>query len=427
MQHCPATRARRNARSHVRRVLKISAWFVFGVALLRPRLLAAFAPPIGLSTRIRVPNSGFVGTSDTPASATDTPLQPMRASGDAAPSGRTATPLLRTLPLVIYCVVNWAGSAELLQMAQKGYPQPLVLTVVGALAPVSALPFLIAYDLIRGVGLKQSARELGSGFRKLLKSTGVFAALHLGVEFLWITSLAGTTVGTNVAIYNTYLAFVCIGSVVLGLETMTRQKLAGVALGLGGLALIWRAQSSAAVIGADTAWGVSLCLLSTLCFSAYQLFCDVCGGEEAIKVNGPPLRSHLLWTTSLGVISCAITVLAAMAAFVLGAPLPAISWPSAKVAYCMAAVVLLQMTYQLGLYVAIGATSALLVAGGSVTVIPTGFAFDFFCHGIVPSGASVVASTFIIAGFVLLLRASMAESERKAAEQSSDVTPAVAA
>lgn len=327
-----------------------------------------------------------------------------------------ARQLLKTLPLLIYIVVNWAGSAEILQIAQKSYPYPLMLTIVGACAPVAALPTLLAYDACRRVGLRRSLREIGAGLRTMFRGSIVFAALHLGVEFMWIGSLAGTSVGTNTAIYNTYLAFVCIGAMALGIERLTRQKVSGVALGLGGLALIWAGQGAARSGAVDTPWGVAMCLLSTLCFSAYQLACDVSGGEgvEEAKMEGPQLRSHLLWVGSLGLLSCTIVGATLATLALLGFPLPSAAVPSMKVINCMAAVVMLQMTYQLGLFAAIGATSALLVAGGSVTVIPTGYAFDYLLHGIVPSRTSMGACALIIAGFVVLVRASMAEQAQKA-------------
>ena len=78
----------------------------------------------------------------------------------------------------------------------------------------------------------------------------------------------------------------------------------------------------------------------------------------------------------------------------------------------MAFVVLLQMTYQLALFAATDASSALLVAGGCITVIPTSFAFDVALHGLEPSASSLEASTLIIGGFALLLRSAMQQEQR---------------
>lgn len=395
------------------------------VGLMRLNPLTAFAPPS--PPALKAPYFGARGSGALMKNSLNSIEQSVPGEEPHKPvgGGDATRRMLLTLPLLLYIVVNWAGSAEILQIAQKGYPYPLALTMVGACAPVSALPALLLLDACRGVGLRRSVREIYGGLRRVFRSSMVFAALHLGVEFMWIGSLAGTSVGTNTAIYNTYLAFVCMGSVALGLERLTRRKLCGVGLGLGGLALIWAGQGAAGS-AVDTPAGVVMCLLSTLCFSAYQLAAELSGGEgvEKMQMDGPPIRKQLLWIFGLGLFSCLIVAASVAGTAAFGLPLPSLSMPSMKVTVCMAAVVFLQMTYQLGLFAAISATSALLVAGGSVTVIPTGYAFDYLLHGIVPSLSAMGACTLIIAGFVVLVRASMSE---QAEAQRAKEAPRVAA
>ena len=322
--------------------------------------------------------------------------------------------LRAVVPLLIFLVVNWAGSAEVLQIAEASYPEPLLLTAVCSCAPAAALPFLFAYDALHGVAPIRSAREVSTGLTRLLKGSVGFATLHLAVEFLWIGSLQETTVGTNTAIYGTYLAFVCAGAVAMGLERLTLQKGTGVLLALGGLGVIWASQGSDAD-STNTVWGITQCLASTVCFAAYQLACDRFGGDalQATGMDGHPIRAQLLYISSLGLTSIGLTVGAVAVAAALGVVLPHAALPSLQTAGWVSLVVLLQMSYQLALFAAIDASSALLVSGGCITVIPTGFAFDYLLHGLAPTAAQIEASCLIISGFGLLLLASMQAQEAK--------------
>ena len=62
-------------------------------------------------------------------------------------------------------------------------------------------------------------------------------------------------------------------------------------LGLAGLAVIAASQGDGAD-GLNTAWGITQCLLSTICFAAYQLACDLYGGDAL------DFDAHAWWPVS---------------------------------------------------------------------------------------------------------------------------------
>merc|ERR1719316_648606 len=107
----------------------------------------------------------------------------------------------------------------------------------------------------------------------------------------------------------------------------------------------------------------------------------------------------------MGLVATGLVAVAAVVAAAAGR-LPVVPPPDLYSAALLGSVVVMQLTYQFVLFVAIRSSSALLCAGGCVTVIPTGMVFDFLRRGIVPSAARLGGSALIIVGFVVLLCAS---------------------
>ena len=143
---------------------------------------------------------------------------------------------------------------------------------------IAALRLGLAALIVTPLALWQSRRALAALTRRqmlLTAGAGGFLALHFAS---WISSLEYTSVASSTALVTTNLVWVSIASLVLYGEKPGRLTLLGMAVALGGSALIFWSDSGAGpgpgtggAAGSQPLLGNMLAIVGSWCFSAYLL------------------------------------------------------------------------------------------------------------------------------------------------------------
>jgi drug/metabolite transporter (DMT)-like permease len=125
-----------------------------------------------------------------------------------------------------------------------------------------AAAVITPYYMIRYRGLPQ---KLNRRDVLLMLVSASFLALHFG---LWITSLEYTTIASSVVLATSHPVFVAVISYFLWQERLHRKVVMGIAVALGGVAII---NYGGFALSADALWGNILAFLSAAALGVYLI------------------------------------------------------------------------------------------------------------------------------------------------------------
>jgi drug/metabolite transporter (DMT)-like permease len=134
--------------------------------------------------------------------------------------------------------------------------------VIGTYRMLIAAAVITPYYMIRYRGLPQ---KLNRRDVLLMLVSASFLALHFG---LWITSLEYTTIASSVVLATSHPVFVAVISYFLWQERLHRKVVMGIAVALGGVAII---NYGGFALSADALWGNILAFLSAAALGVYLI------------------------------------------------------------------------------------------------------------------------------------------------------------
>ena len=143
--------------------------------------------------------------------------------------------LIRFVPLSLM-ILTWVASAVILQGLQDNWSRPFALTYC---VHVGYTLSFVPWYLLRRARLARNSpgpREFPLWY--LLSGSFFLSVLASAVALCWYSSLSGTSVAGNSAVYQASSAFALIFSTFLLRERVTPIKVAAVAIALAGLALV---------------------------------------------------------------------------------------------------------------------------------------------------------------------------------------------
>lgn len=222
----------------------------------------------------------------------------------------------RILPyLVLLAGVLIAASASIMTRFAQGYGIPSIEIAAGRLtiAALILLPLGLAFA-------RREVRRLGRRELGLAAAAGIFLAIHFAS---WIASLEYTSVASSVALVSTNPLWVGLASVFLLRERLPLLMIGGIALTIGGTALIGISDSAGAN-ASNALFGNLLALIGAISGSGYFLI-------------GRVLRPRLsiiayIWLVyscaALALLLAALAIALAGAAGGRGLPLAGLPWPA---------------------------------------------------------------------------------------------------
>jgi len=335
---------------------------------------------------------------------TDTLLPPP--SPSPAPCTR---PRLRVglAAITVLCFV-WVIAGEAIQWVSKPFPYPFTIRVLiqstsSVLVPASAM-----LECSRGAAAGRSARTslcalVGSG-RKLLPYAPFFSALLLLQDGSWVWSLQHTTVGINTAIYQTYIAYVFVLSVLILGERVTTLKSLSTLVCLAGLVPVALNDGASKAQEKENTWpGVAATIASAMMYAVFQVaYVKLVSGlivKEEKHVSAFALR--MLWIGLLGLMTIPMAPIFAILCNYM--ELQVLELPSLETVARISVISLDMSIYQIALCVALGCVSPLLVAGGALMSIPLGYLVDFLVRSESPTSDCFMGSLVIVIGFLGML------------------------
>jgi drug/metabolite transporter (DMT)-like permease len=134
--------------------------------------------------------------------------------------------------------------------------------VIGTYRMLIAAAVITPYYMIRYRGLPQ---KLNRRDVLLMLVSASFLALHFG---LWITSLEYTTIASSVVLATSHPVFVAVISYFLWQERLHRKVVMGIAVALGGVAII---NYGGFALSEDALWGNILAFLSAAALGVYLI------------------------------------------------------------------------------------------------------------------------------------------------------------
>ena len=227
-------------------------------------------------------------------------------------------------------------------------------------------------------------------------------------QYFWYLSLESTTVGVNLAIYQTQAVFAYLGSICLFKSKVSIDKILGVLLSFGGVFIISYitndnnnsdSDNNDSSSSSNSIIGISECIISTILFASSEISVKYIGN----KIFNP---QRLIQDTLLLQFFMGITALVFFWPFIIlfdYTNIEHFELPSNEAQWLSILIPLfLDLTFIASLYAAISLLNCVIVGMAQLLTIPASFIADMIIHGYIMTLSQVVGSLCIIIGFVLM-------------------------
>lgn len=309
--------------------------------------------------------------------------------------------LLEAALCLVAVAVIWVGASVLVQQLFEGVHArlPFFLTYVC----VSEFVVLLPLRYVRETTLRDGGTWLGclrlgpcepTDWRAAAKAAALVCPLWFLAQSTYNASLGGTSVSSSTVLSTTSCVWTFALSVLFLREGFDLRRLGGVALTLGGAALVsWGDTAAPGAAQNNTWWGDALALASALCYGLYttairRLVPD--GGTVSLSVFFGFLgafNSVLLLPLVVG--------LAVGGVEDVGRVTPSfVGWVLAKGLFDN---VLSDIIWAHAIVI----SSATLATVGLALTIPMAMVAELLLHGAVPAPALAGGSALVVAGFVI--------------------------
>jgi solute carrier family 35, member F5 len=309
--------------------------------------------------------------------------------------------LLEAALCLVTVAVIWVGASVLVQQLFEGVHArlPFFLTYVCVSEFVVLLPLrYVRETTLRAGGTWLGCLRLGpcepTDWRAAAKAAALVCPLWFLAQSTYNASLGGTSVSSSTVLSTTSCVWTFALSVLFLREGFDWRRLGGVALTLGGAALVsWGDTTSPGAANNNTWWGDALALASALCYGLYttairRLVPD--GGTVSLSVFFGFLgafNSVLLLPLVVGLALGGVEDVGRVTPSFVG-------WVLAKGLFDN---VLSDVIWAHAIVI----SSATLATVGLALTIPLAMLAELLLHAAVPSPALAGGSALVVAGFVI--------------------------
>jgi len=342
------------------------------------------------------------GESNVQEETQSSPAQAALLPGGFSPS--QVAPLFAVVSCILYSL-----NGELLQWIQQngdpeqGRASPLLNLVLCHLGGLAFIPFLIGSS-------KEESTARSALPVPLQGSALLFACLLMGYNYAWLMSSKFLFVGLTNAVFQTSTAMVYVSSVILFAEPLSLDRLAGVVMCLGGVALasLSAEPNSMAASQSELLTGVALATAAAGGITVYQVLFKYLYGS--LKTDVRFLMEFGLWVSIFHLLVMLPLVLLADIAGVEKLEIP--HGMNAAVGVAMSAAIASTVN---ALYLCIVMWgSPMLLPCASVFSLPLTVSLDVVLHGAKPSGTELLGHALVVLSVPLILnlwtRAEQSES-----------------
>eukprot|EP00920_Eleutheroschizon_duboscqi_P014787 GHVT01034214.1.p1 GENE.GHVT01034214.1~~GHVT01034214.1.p1 ORF type:complete len:477 (-),score=36.49 GHVT01034214.1:685-2115(-) len=221
----------------------------------------------------------------------------------------------------------------------------------------------------------------------------LLSSLVLLYRGLWVYSLAHTAISLDVALYDSYVLMVFLLSIILLGEIIRILQVVAVIVGFTGVCLmcVFRSENANDRMVATSALGVTLTLSSALLFSLYNVL-----NKLLLSPAKFPKTTDTMWAVGMTGVSC-IILFPPLALILHATGVEPFEFPPATTEMilllsfmCAAAVV-----FYLALALALKLCSPVMVAIGSLLVLPLAQVIDRFAFNYIMSAGQIVGMTLM--------------------------------
>ena len=231
-------------------------------------------------------------------------------------------------------------------------------------------------------------------------------------QYFWYLSLESTTVGVNLAIYQTQAVFAYIGSIFFFKSKVSIDKIIGVLLSFAGVFVIASIGNNSNGNNSDDSdtntndtsssnsiIGISECVISTMLFASSEISVKFIGN----KIFNP---QRLIQDTLLLQFFMGVTALLFFWPFIIlfnYTNIENFQLPDNQTEWLSILIPLfLDLTFIASLYASISLLNCVIVGMAQLLTIPASFIADMMIHGYIMTLSQVLGSICIIIGFVLM-------------------------